>query len=64
MILTCLRAGKEVFRETKQLALIDPNSGPKPGLKAEELAVLDPGGRRQVPSHGPRSGVYSHHQVR
>ncbi|MGA2499184.1 MAG: glycoside hydrolase family 2 TIM barrel-domain containing protein [Tepidisphaeraceae bacterium] len=40
--LMCLRGGKEVFRDTKQVAIIDPNSGPQPNLRAEELAVLDP----------------------
>ncbi|MCY2991370.1 MAG: hypothetical protein NTY19_26375 [Planctomycetota bacterium] len=42
--LTCRRAGQEVFREVKPVAVIDPNAGPKPSLAREELAVLDPAG--------------------
>ena len=47
-ILTCQRDGKEVFREVKQVAVIDPNAGPKPALKKAELAVLDPSGTVQA----------------
>jgi beta-galactosidase len=43
-ILTCSRGGKEVFREVKQVTLLDPDGGPKPSLKKEELAVIDPFG--------------------
>jgi len=42
-ILTCRRGGKEVFREVKPVALIDPD-GPKPKLDKAQLAVFDPFG--------------------
>ena len=44
LVLTCSRGGKELFRDVKELWLIDPEAGPKPGLQAGELAVLDPNG--------------------
>ncbi|MGA2617201.1 MAG: glycoside hydrolase family 2 TIM barrel-domain containing protein [Thermoguttaceae bacterium] len=43
-ILTCSRQGKEVFREVKSVAVIDPGAGPKPSLAASQLAVIDPQG--------------------
>jgi hypothetical protein len=43
-ILTCRRGGKEVFREVKDLAVIDPDAGPRPKLAQGELVVLDPDG--------------------
>ena len=43
-ILTCSRGGKEVFRETKAVAVIDPDAGPKPTLTRDTLAVMDPFG--------------------
>ncbi|MCY3017914.1 MAG: hypothetical protein NTW87_02630 [Planctomycetota bacterium] len=42
-VLTCSRGGKEVFREVKLVAAIDPN-GPKPAAGKEDLVVLDPFG--------------------
>lgn len=43
-LLTCNRAGKELFRDKKEVSIIDPESGSKPGLKAGELVVIDPRG--------------------
>ena len=43
-VLTCSRGGKEVFREVKPVAVIDPDAGPKPSLGKGELVVLDPFG--------------------
>ncbi len=41
-ILTCTRAGKEVFREVKPVSVLDPNAGPKPSLAKADLVVFDP----------------------
>ena len=43
-ILTCRRGGKEVFREVKAVAVLNPNEGPRPSLAAGQLAVVDPQG--------------------
>ena len=43
-VLTCSRGGKEIFREIKPVALINPEGGPKPKLAAAKLVVLDPFG--------------------
>ncbi len=43
-ILNCSRAGKEVFREVKNVAVLPPDSVAKPSLSAGQLAVLDPQG--------------------
>jgi beta-galactosidase len=43
-LLTCSRGGKEVFREVKTVAVIDPSAGPKPALSKDTLAVMDPFG--------------------
>ena len=43
-ILTCSRHGKEVFREVKTVAVLDPGEGPKPSLAAAQLVVIDPQG--------------------
>lgn len=43
-ILVCRRGGKEVFRESKPVAVIDEDAGPLPKLSAGELVVLDPAG--------------------
>ncbi len=43
-ILTCRRGGKEVFREVKDVAVLNTDAGPKPGLPAAALAVMDPHG--------------------
>ena len=43
-ILTCRRDGKEVFREVKAVAVIDPAAAPKPSLAKDVLAVMDPFG--------------------
>ncbi|MBN1417255.1 MAG: hypothetical protein JXP34_00675, partial [Planctomycetes bacterium] len=40
----CARGGKEVFRETKPIAVIDPDAGPKPAVSGAALAVVDPFG--------------------
>jgi beta-galactosidase len=37
-----MRGGKEVFREVKPVAVLDPNGGPKPSLGKADLVVLDP----------------------
>jgi len=44
LALTCSRGGKEVFREVKNVVVIDAGGGAKPSLKTGELAVLDPFG--------------------
>ena len=43
-LLTCTRAGQELFRDTKELWVMDPDGGPKPAFTEGELAVLDPRG--------------------
>jgi len=43
-LLTCRRGGKEVFREVKPVAVLNPAAGPKPSLAAAQLAVIDPQG--------------------
>lgn len=43
-VLKCSRGGQEVFRETKPVALIPAEAGPRPNLVAAELAVMDPAG--------------------
>jgi len=43
-ILTCSRGGKEVFREVKEVWVIDPDGAPRPEVKAGEITVLDPHG--------------------
>ena len=42
LVLSCVRNGREVFRDTKELWLLPADGGPRPALKAHELAVLDP----------------------
>lgn len=53
-ILTCNRGGKEVFREVKAVAIIDPAGSPKPAAKPADLLVLDPGGavKKRLASRG------------
>ncbi len=43
-ILTCERGGKEVFRDVKDVHVINLSDDPKPELKAGELLVWDKGG--------------------
>jgi beta-galactosidase len=43
-ILTCGRAGKEVFREVKSVTVLDSNGGPKPSLAKGQVAAIDPAG--------------------
>ena len=43
-LLTCSRADKELFRDRKEIWVIDPDGGPKPVFNEGELAVLDPRG--------------------
>ncbi len=42
--LTCTRNGKEVFREEKPIAVIDPDSAAKPAIAKDDLIVFDPKG--------------------
>jgi len=44
LVLTCVRDGKEVFREVKPYWVIPADGSPKPALAKEELAVWDPEG--------------------
>jgi beta-galactosidase len=43
-ILTCSRGGKEVFREVKPVAVLNPAEEPKPSLGDTGLVVIDPRG--------------------
>jgi beta-galactosidase len=43
-VLTCSRGGKEVYRDAKAVAVIDPAAGPKPAAGKADLVVLDPKG--------------------
>jgi glycosyl hydrolase family 2 len=43
-ILTCARGGKEVFREVKDVWVIDPSAAPLPQVGDGEIAVWDPSG--------------------
>jgi len=43
-VMTCERDGKEVFRETKAVSIINPDEAPISKIRAAELAVLDPEG--------------------
>jgi len=43
-ILTCRRGGKEVFREAKDVAVIDAGAAANPSVAKADLLVLDPGG--------------------
>jgi beta-galactosidase len=43
-ILTCSRQGKEVFREVKTVAVLNPAAVPRPRLGAAQLVVIDPQG--------------------
>ena len=43
-VLKCSRGGQELFRESKPVALIPADAGPKPGLVAAQLVVVDPAG--------------------
>ena len=53
-VLTCTRGGKEVFREVKTVAVIDPDTALRPTIAAGELLVLDPDGavRRRLKKRG------------
>jgi beta-galactosidase len=53
-ILTCGRAGKEVFREVKEVSIIDANAAPKPVVAKADIMVLDPNGsaRRRLAARG------------
>ncbi len=44
LILTTSRDGKEVFREVKRLAVIDPAAGPTPPVRGTGPVILDPEG--------------------
>lgn len=43
-ILTCSRGGEEVFREVKDIRVIDPDAAPRPQVRPGGIAVLDPQG--------------------
>jgi beta-galactosidase len=51
-ILTCSRQGKEVFREVKTVAVLNPGEGPKPSLTAAQLVVVDPQGSAKARLRG------------
>jgi hypothetical protein len=42
--LTASRGGEEIWRDEKPIALLAPAHGPKPGLPADQLVVIDPQG--------------------
>ena len=44
-IMTCSRGGKEVFREVKNISVINPDLSAKPEVSKENLAVYDPAGK-------------------
>ncbi len=44
-IMTCSRAGKEVFREVKNISIINPDLSAKPEVSKADLAVYDPSGK-------------------
>jgi beta-galactosidase len=44
LVLTCARGGKEVFKDVKELAFLNPEVAAKPKLQPADLVVLDPQG--------------------
>ncbi len=43
-VMTCSINGKEVFKEIKNVSVINPGLGVKPDIKKDDLAVYDPAG--------------------
>ena len=57
-ILTCTRGGKEVFREVKPVAVLDPNGGPRPSLRQGRPGRARSAGLGQEPLAGPRHRLH------
>ncbi|MFO7958277.1 MAG: glycoside hydrolase family 2 TIM barrel-domain containing protein [Candidatus Brocadiia bacterium] len=44
LLLTCTRDGQEVFREVKDVSLLDADAAPVPDVAEGEIALIDPAG--------------------